>query len=64
MYNLIFSTGRAIVVDIGFCVKNGVVSLTVNGVYVGAIIKKRQYWPKSVPGGIGGCRHVECHRIK
>ena len=35
-----------------FCVANGIVALSKKGVYVGSLIKKRCYWPKSVPGDL------------
>ena len=34
------------------CVENGIVVIMVKGVCVGALIKKRQYWPKIVPGDL------------
>ena len=36
----------------GFCVTNGIVALATKGVYTRVLIKKRQYWLKSVPGYI------------
>jgi hypothetical protein len=47
----IYGTGKAVVLDSGFCVAKGIVALEAKGVYAGALIKKRRYWPKSVPGG-------------
>ena len=38
--------------DSGFCVANGIVSLAEKVVYAGALIKKRRYWPKSVQGDL------------
>ena len=33
-----------------FCVENGVFELEAREVYSGALVKKRRYWPKNVPG--------------
>jgi hypothetical protein len=46
----IFSTGKCVVLDSGFCVAKGITALHNHGVYAGALIKKRKYWPKAVPG--------------
>ena len=46
----LFSTGKCVVVDSVFCVANVIVELASKGVYVGSLIKKRWYCPKSVPG--------------
>jgi hypothetical protein len=41
------------VLDSGFCVSKGITALEAKGVYAGALIKKRKYWPtKGVPGGV------------
>jgi hypothetical protein len=48
----IFGAGKAVVFDSGFCVAKGIVELAARGVYGGALIKKRRYWPKSVPGDL------------
>ena len=42
--------GRVVILDSGFCVLEGIVEIRKIGVYVGALIKKRRYWPKYVPG--------------
>ena len=44
--------GKAVVMDSGFCVANWIVALAAKGVYAGAIIKKHQYFPNSVPGDL------------
>ena len=44
------STGKVVILDSGFCVLEGIVALKKVGVYAGALIKKRRYWPKYVPG--------------
>ena len=46
----IFSTGKCVVIDSGFCVSKGVTALLDFGVYAAALIKKQKYWPKGVPG--------------
>ena len=48
----LFSTGKYVVMDSVFFVSNGIVALVAKGVYVGALIKKRRYWPKSVAGDL------------
>ena len=39
-----------VILDIRFCVVQGIVELLKKGVYAGAQIKKRRYWPKFVKG--------------
>ena len=46
----IFSTGKCVVLDSGFCVSKGITALLEFGVYAAALIKKWKYWPKGVPG--------------
>ena len=46
----IFSTGKCVVLGSGFCVSKGITALLEVGVYASALIKKRKYWPKGVPG--------------
>ena len=46
----IFSTVKCVVIDSGFCVSKGITALLEVGVYAAALIKKRKYWPKGVPG--------------
>ena len=48
----IFGSGKAVVLDSGFCVAKGITDLEDKGVYVAALIKKRRYWPKGVPGDL------------
>ena len=38
------------ILDSGFCVLEGLIELLKISVYAGALIKKRRYWPKHVPG--------------
>jgi hypothetical protein len=46
----IYHSGRVVILDSGFCVLKGIVELFKRGVYAGAVIKKRRYWPKHIPG--------------
>jgi len=46
----IYSRGFVVVLDSGFCVLKGIVELRKKGVFAAAVIKKRKYWPKHVPG--------------
>jgi hypothetical protein len=46
----IFGSGKIVTMDSGFCVSKGITKLAENGVYGQALIKKRKYWPKYVPG--------------
>ena len=46
----IFSTGKCVVLDSGFCVSKGITALLEFGVYSDALNNKRKYCPKGVPG--------------
>ena len=46
----IWATGKVIILDSGFCVLKGIIELFKKGVFASALIKKRRYWPKDVPG--------------
>jgi hypothetical protein len=46
----IWGSCRYVVLDSGFCVLQGLAALRQRGVFAGALIKKRRYWPKHVPG--------------
>jgi len=46
----IHKSGRVVILDSGFCVLQGIIELRKKGVYASALIKKRQYWPKYIPG--------------
>eukprot|EP00956_Cyclotella_meneghiniana_P035814 scaffold118478_cov62-Cyclotella_meneghiniana.AAC.7 len=50
MLKSMFSSGRYIVLDSGFCVLKAIVGLFRRGLFSGALIKKRRYWPTLVPG--------------
>ena len=45
----IHHTSRYVVLDSGFCVLLALLALKKKGVYAGALIKKRRYWPSLVP---------------
>ena len=42
--------GKVFVLDSGFCVLKALVELMKKGVFAHALIKKRHYWPRHVPG--------------
>jgi hypothetical protein len=46
----IWATGKVVVLDSGFCVLKAITELQKVGVYSSALIKKRRYWPKGIPG--------------
>ena len=46
----VHGTGKLFVLDSGFCVLQALVELAKVGVFAHALVKKRQYWPKHVPG--------------
>ena len=48
----LFLTGKVVILDSGFCVLKGLIELRKVGVFASAVIKKRRYWPKYVPGGM------------
>jgi hypothetical protein len=39
-----------VILDSGFCVLKAIIELKKKGVYASALIKKRRYWPRDVPG--------------
>ena len=47
--NLLWVTGKVLVMDSVFCVLEGFISMSEKGVLGLALIKKRSYWPKGVP---------------
>ena len=49
-------TGKVVVGDSGFCVREGVIALHKKGVHFQAYVKKRSHWPKGVPGD-----HIDGH---
>ena len=50
MYKTTASTGKVVILNSGFCVLQGLIELKKIGVFASALIKKRRYWPKHVPG--------------
>jgi hypothetical protein len=46
----IHNTGKQVCMDSGFCVGAGILAMHKVGVYGAALIKKRRYWPRLVPG--------------
>ena len=52
----ILSAGKVIILDSGFCVLEALIALKKVGVYASALIKKRRFWPKHVPGD-----HIDQH---
>ena len=46
----LYGTGKIVILDSGFCVLQGIIKLRKLGVFAGALIKKRRYWPKHIPG--------------
>ena len=46
----LYGTGKVVILDSGFCVLQGLIELRKVGVFGSALIKKRRYWPKHVPG--------------
>lgn len=46
----IWNTGRVVILDSGFCVLEAIIQLRKKGVFAGALIKKRRYWPKYIKG--------------
>jgi hypothetical protein len=46
----IWGSSRLVILDSGFCVLEGIVALRQKGVFASALIKKRKYWPKFIPG--------------
>ena len=50
MCRSIYGSGKVVVLDSGFCVMKGLIALKKLGVYAHAVVKKRRFWPKHVPG--------------
>ena len=46
----LWATGKVVILDSGFCVLRGIIELKKKGVFGAALIKKRRYWPKHIPG--------------
>ena len=54
----LYTTGKVVILDSGFCVLQAIIALRENGVFSGALIKKRKYWPKWIDGDAID-RHME-----
>jgi hypothetical protein len=52
----IWSTGKVVILDSGFCVLKAIIELKKKGVYASALIKKQRYWPRDIPGD-----DIRCH---
>ena len=48
----IFGSGKTVVLDSGFCVTKGITELESKSFNDIALIKKRRYWPKVIPGDL------------
>ena len=46
----LWSTGKAVITDSGFCVLKGISGIRKRGVYGSALIKNRRYWTRGVYG--------------
>ncbi len=46
----LWGSGKCIFMDSAFAVLDGIVALRKHGVFAFAIVKKRRYWPKNIPG--------------
>ena len=47
---MVLASCLSLVIDSGFCVLQALVELAKVGVFAHALVKKRRYWPKHVPG--------------
>ena len=45
-------SGRIVILDIVFCVLEGLIELRKMGIYANALIKKLRHWPNHVPGDL------------
>ena len=48
MYKSLYSAGNVVILESGFCLLEGLIELRKVGVFVGALIKKRRYWPNHI----------------
>ena len=46
----LYGSGKMVVLDSGFCVLQAIIEFKKVGVFACAVIKKRRYWPKFIPG--------------
>ena len=54
----IFGSGKAVILEIGFCVAKGITYIEAKDFYVEYLIQKRCYWPKGVHDDLIGA-HFE-----
>ena len=47
---VLYNTGKVVILNSGFCVLQGLIELRKVGVFASAVIKERKYWPKLCPG--------------
>ena len=45
----LYGTGKGVVMDSGFCVLEGLISMVEKGILGSALNEKQRYWPKGVP---------------
>ena len=50
MRETMFSTGKCVVLESGFCLSKGITALLEFGVYASALTRKRKYRPKGITG--------------
>eukprot|EP00548_Thalassiothrix_antarctica_P012229 CAMPEP_0194154998 /NCGR_PEP_ID=MMETSP0152-20130528/62825_1 /TAXON_ID=1049557 /ORGANISM="Thalassiothrix antarctica, Strain L6-D1" /LENGTH=148 /DNA_ID=CAMNT_0038861527 /DNA_START=890 /DNA_END=1336 /DNA_ORIENTATION=- len=50
MTKSMYYSRRVVIMDSGFCVLRGLIELAKRGFFASAVIKKRRYWTKYVPG--------------
>jgi Transposase IS4 len=58
----LFARGTIVILDSGFCVLQALIELRKVGVFASAVIKKRRYWPKHVPGAAMDAYMKEHHQ--
>ena len=58
----IFTTGKVVILDSGFCVLKAIIALRKKGVFASALVKKRRYWPRYVPGPAMAA-HMETKKV-
>ena len=50
MNRALWSIGKAMITDSGFCVLRGILETRKRGIYGSVLIKKRHFWPRGVHG--------------
>eukprot|EP00559_Dactyliosolen_fragilissimus_P002711 CAMPEP_0184872744 /NCGR_PEP_ID=MMETSP0580-20130426/41459_1 /TAXON_ID=1118495 /ORGANISM="Dactyliosolen fragilissimus" /LENGTH=665 /DNA_ID=CAMNT_0027375583 /DNA_START=1012 /DNA_END=3007 /DNA_ORIENTATION=+ len=46
----LYTSGKVVILDSGFCVLKALIALRQKGVFASALIKKRKYWPRYING--------------